>query len=114
MADEAARTINFHFIKSADFRVIHVDGAHGGVTPHGYVQMTLYSERAAIPQRTTHGISDEGRVGGELRDERLSRDGPVRECEVTALMDVATAIALRTWLDDRIGAIQKEIVKRDA
>ncbi len=100
MADHPER-INFHFVKSADYRVIHVDGAHGGITPHGFVQMTLYAERQPIPQRTTHEVSS-GQVGDELTDERLGRDGPVRECEVTAILSLPTATALRDWLEKRI------------
>lgn len=99
--------IHFHFVKSADFRVIHVDGAHGGITPHGYIQMTMYAERTPIPQRTTHSVSAEGKLGQEITDERLSRDGAIRECEVTALMDLKTAAALRKWLDEKIRDLQE-------
>jgi hypothetical protein len=48
--------IEFDFIKSNFFRVIHVDGAFGGLSPNGFVHMALYSERRAIPTKVVHKI----------------------------------------------------------
>lgn len=45
-----APQIRFNYIKSAQFRVIHADGAIGGVTPNGFIHMALFNERAAIPR----------------------------------------------------------------
>lgn len=109
--EEAAKKIYHHFVKSAGFRVIHVDGAHGGITPQGYVQMTLYSERQPIPKRTTHEVFPSGEAR-ELEGDRVARDGLVRECEVTALMDVPTAVALRDWLNNRIELVQRMLEER--
>ncbi|MEB2346131.1 MAG: hypothetical protein OZ948_15490 [Deltaproteobacteria bacterium] len=98
--------VRFHYIKSSDFRVVHVDGAHGGVTPSGYVQMSLYSERLPIPRVTVQAITPEGKLGTELADERVSRDGPVREVEICAVLDFATAVALRDWLGTQIDLLR--------
>jgi hypothetical protein len=40
----------FEYIKSQLFRVIHSDGAIGGITPTGNVHVAFYSDRAAIPK----------------------------------------------------------------
>lgn len=98
-------SIDFHFIKSADYKVIHVDGAHGGISPHGYVQMTLYAERFPIPQITTHSITPEKQLGKET--DRVGRDGLIRECAVTAMMDYRTTVALRDWLNQKIEILDK-------
>ena len=101
----------FHYIKSNLFRVIHADGAHGGVTPGLKVQMALFSERIPIPQKTTHKAvynESEGSVavGEEITDERVARKGLVREVETEVLMDVETAKKLYVWLGDKIKLIE--------
>jgi hypothetical protein len=113
MADQddksAPGKIRFHYLKSSAYRVIHVDGAHGGVTPHGYIQMSLLSERHPTPQISTYALSETKRLGEEMLDERVGRDGLIREVEVTALMDYRTAIALRKWLNDRIAELEQTL-----
>ncbi len=89
--------ISFHFIKSNQFRVIRVDGGHGGVTPTGQVQIALYSERLPIPQKTVHDVGPDGRLV-DKPVEVIARDGVVREVEVEAVMDASTARAVAEFL----------------
>lgn len=92
--------ISFDYIKSNQFRVIHVDGVHGGATPKGHaIQMAFFSERAPIPKRETYGL-----VGGKLgeRKEKVERDAIVREVEVEVIMDLETAKAITKWLGEKI------------
>ena len=51
--------MRFFYLKNPAFRVVHVDGAVGGVTPRGRIPMAVYSERPAIPQSSVHSV-----VGG--------------------------------------------------
>ena len=102
---EQSEKITLHFLKSNFFRTIHVDGAFGGVTPHGGINMQLFSERFPIPTSTTHEMS--GHVfGPEIASERVSKDGIVRELEVGIMMDLATARAMRDWLDRKIEKLE--------
>ena len=48
MADK--KTITIHNKISSDFREIHVDGAYGGLTPRGLINLNFYAERAPIPK----------------------------------------------------------------
>ncbi|KPK75620.1 MAG: hypothetical protein AMJ79_10680 [Phycisphaerae bacterium SM23_30] len=99
------KEINFDYIKSNHFRVIHVGGAHGGLGPKGnMIQMALFSERNAIPQRETYAI-DEGKLGN-LKESK-GRDAIIREVEVEVLMDLNTATAIRNWLNDKIKQIEQ-------
>lgn len=99
------KEINFDYIKSNHFRVIHVDGAHGGIGPKGnMIQMALFSERTAIPQKETYAI-DKGKLGN-LKDS-TGRDAIIREVETEVLMDLNTAKALIHWLGDKIEKIEK-------
>jgi hypothetical protein len=105
-------TVEFHYIKSNEFRVVHVDGAMGGITPAGLIFVSLYSERPAIPQVMVHEVTEEGQIGPERLEERVGKKGVVREIEVGATMSLETAINFVKWLQDRIDLVNK--VKSDA
>jgi hypothetical protein len=105
MSTEKA-TVQFHYIKSNAFRVGHVDGAIGSPTPSGLIFLALYNERAAIPNMTVHDI-ESGQIGPERLDERVGKHGVVREIEFGAMMHVDTAKNLVTWLQEKIGLVQK-------
>ena len=108
MADE--KQIRFHYIKSNSYRVVHVDGAHGGVTPQGAIFASVYSERLPIPESIVHRITDDGRLGDEITSERRTKDGVVREVEVGLEMNLQTAERLHEWLAKRIETL-KELEK---
>jgi len=98
--------INFDYIKSNQFRVVDVDGAHGGLTPNAQrIQMALFSERAPIPKRETYKL-EKGRLGGKLITKE-ERDAIIREVEVEALMDLETAKRIVNWLKDKINVAEK-------
>lgn len=86
-----------HYIKGGGFRVVHVDGALGGVAPSGMLVAALYNERPAIPVRVVHKLDAAGRLEGEPI-EVTARDGFVRELEVELVMTLEVAKSLREWL----------------
>jgi hypothetical protein len=98
--------LTFHFIKTPDYRTIHVDGATGGVTPHGLIHMALYSEHAAIPQRTTH-LMKGYRLGEEDTSERVTRGGVVRDINVSLFMAPSVAKGMAEWLLKRLAEIDQ-------
>jgi hypothetical protein len=93
--------IEFDFIKSNFYRVIKADGVFGGLAPNGSLHLGVYSERMPYPQQMFHKIEN-GSVGPEDVARRVGRKGVLRELEVGISMDVAQAMVLRTWLDERI------------
>lgn len=99
--------VTFHYIKNNLFRVIHADGAWGGITPRLGIHMALYSERNPIPQQMTYQITGETKLGEEIREARVAREGIVREVEAEVIMDVGTARALVEWLQERIKTIEQ-------
>jgi hypothetical protein len=100
-------TIPFHYIKSVFFRVLHVDGALGGITPRGLLHIAFYNERQAIPQTVFHPISEEGRLGEEISDRRVTKGGIVREVEADVLMDERAAAELYKWLGERLADLKR-------
>jgi hypothetical protein len=97
--------IEFAFMKSPLCRVIHVDGAWGGITGHGDINMALFSEHREPPPSSKYNIN---RQTGEMTEELGANTGTlVREIEVQVVMNLDVAIALRAWLDERIETVGK-------
>lgn len=100
--DPKTREITVHYLKSNTFRVIYAEGAHGGVTPNGKIQMALFNERQPIPQQTQLAVEQVGKnawkVGKEIEEKRIGRKGLVREVEAEILMNVTAAKKIGQWL----------------
>jgi len=99
-------TVDFHYLKGNDFRSVHVDGAIGGITSKGNLHIALYAERGVIPRKTTHVLSQGGRLGDEIVEKREGRDGLIRQIEVDIFMSEATARDIRVWLDQKLEEFQ--------
>lgn len=99
--------VRFHYIKSNSFRVIHADGAFGGLSPRGGIHMALYNERLPIPRETVHEVTPEGKLGKEIRPERVAREGIVREVEVGVVMSIDTTRSLIEWLTRKVEEAEK-------
>jgi hypothetical protein len=104
MTDDSSMGVRFYYSKSQIFRVIHADGALGGITPRGLIHVVFYSERPAIPQSQFHSVSPEGRLSEPVSTE--GKDGVVRELDVDVMMSKTTAIELRDWLTARIDELE--------
>jgi hypothetical protein len=101
---EELTEVTFKYEKSRFCRVIHTDGAWGGVTAQGNIYMALVSEHAGMPETIKYAID---KPGGLREISRADVEGIVREVEVEVVMSEATARVLRTWLDDKIELIEK-------
>ena len=104
----AETEVTLHYIKSHQFRVIHSDGAIGGITPRGLIHMALFSERPAIPQQVTHELVPTGPGTVTLGSEKakLGREGFVRELEVDVIMDREAVKNLYDWLGKQLEAFR--------
>jgi len=104
--EQPPQGVEIHYMKSNLFRVIHADGAVGSITAHGYLHMTLYSERTAIPKRGFRAISKDGL---NLEPEKYTETigGAVRELEVDVLMGEPLVRELRDWFTKRLDDFAK-------
>lgn len=102
-----AEGFDFHFIKSNNFRVVFCDAVWGGVTPRGYITMSVCSERLPLPRKVTHPIGEHGIIGEEDQSKRDARKGLVREVEVAVVMDLGMAHSLVDWLKGHIRHIER-------
>src|SRR5690349_24913939 len=103
--NEDESKIVFSYFKSNFFRVVHADGAWGGLSPRGDIHISFYNERAAIPDTSRIAISPT--TGQVLKPEEFEASSRfVREVEVDVVVDLATAVQLRGWLDDKIKKLE--------
>ncbi len=93
------------FTTSRSFRTIHADGAWGGVTPQGLINMASFSETRPFPQSVTYTLENEA-----LKEEsRIEDQSIIREVEVGVMMSLPVARALRKWLDERIQQLEQTL-----
>lgn len=102
--------VRFHYLKSSAYRVIHVDGIIGGLTPTNLIHFSFYTERPPIPTMVEFKAID---IGGGLmklgaESGREGKQGVARDVEVGAVMTVDVAKKLRSWLDDKISKAEKD------
>jgi len=88
--------VTFHYIKGNFFRVVHADGAIGGLTPNRGIFLSLFSERGAIPQVVEQTVNPDGTPGEEKT--RVGKEGLVREVEVGVMMSGSAAKRIAEWL----------------
>jgi hypothetical protein len=107
MPEDTPTSIKFHYEKSQLFRVIHVDGAIGGLTPTLDLFLSIYNQRAPIPKVTVQKVSTSGQLGDEVVEERVQKEGVFREVEVGLMMNLNVAKALHKWLTEKIELAEK-------
>jgi hypothetical protein len=108
-AEAETQEVKFKYIKSNFFRVIHADGAWGGVSPRGNIHLSFYNERAALPDSSKIVLS----VDGELKEPEQFHASSriVREIECDVVFDLETAKALQGWLNHKVQVLEEIIAK---
>lgn len=87
------------------FRVIHADGAYGGITPHGNLHFAFYSERSAIPKQVEFDVVD-GLPGPERVID--TKKGLFREIETDVVMSFGTAVQFKFWLEHQLDLLRRQ------
>lgn len=111
--DDATPTeITFRFIKSPLYRVIHVDGAWGGLTGRGNIHLAVYSEQSDPPPSLSYRVDE--KTGALIDLPKQEPDPLVRQIESHMIMNRNTAVSIRDWLTNRIELLDKAIAERIA
>ncbi|MEE8484374.1 MAG: hypothetical protein V3S46_07225, partial [Nitrospinota bacterium] len=100
-------SLDFYYIKTEQYRVFHVDGMFGGVSPSGKIFADLFVQKIPLPQIMKHKIAVDGKVGEEVKNKRVGKEGVVRVVEAGLIMDIDTAISFRDWLSAKINIVRK-------
>ncbi|MCI0455210.1 MAG: hypothetical protein L0Y68_09485 [Candidatus Dadabacteria bacterium] len=99
------KQVEYTFEKADGYRVIHVNGVWGGITPKGEIKIELFSESLKNPEFVIHEVSAEGQIGEEIKripEQELNRFTIVRELHVGAIMSPDTAEFIANWLLDKV------------
>ncbi len=96
--------VEFHYIKSNLYRVVHSDGAYGGITARGYLHVAFYNERRAIPKTISLIPDDKTAESKEEVTETIG--GIVRELEVGVIMDEQSTAELIEWLTRKLNELR--------
>src|SRR5437660_12869815 len=110
MADDARSlpsVLNFDYIKSSQFHVVHADGAFFALTTQGGLTISFFAERQPIPRRVTHKVNKDGSLGEELAEQRVVRDAIIRDTEVAVTMSADTATRVREKLDEILKQLEQ-------
>ena len=106
MARRKKGTISFDYSLSPDFTVYAVSGAFGGLNSHGEIVMTLYNERAAIPERQTYNVAGDGSI--DKRPVSVEKDEAlVRHVMLGVSMSPSVARSVGEWLIEKAEAYEK-------
>ena len=92
--------------RSAQFRVIHCDGAFGGFTPKRLLGMSLYAERNNLPDKSVLNVDDEGMLRERLV---FSKREIIRQVEATVLLSVDDAESLGSWILEQVKQARKNM-----
>jgi hypothetical protein len=102
-----AQEVAFDYIKGQFFRVIHVDGAIGGITPQGHVHIGFFSERPPFARRIVQRANPDGTLGEAVVEKTVVRDAIVRELDVDVIMTYSVLENLHAWIGQRLEELRK-------
>jgi len=99
--------IEFHNKINSNYREIHVDGAHGGITSRNFINLSFYSERFPIPKSSKYEVNQDRTIGNLMANSEDSKNGIIREYEIGVYMDIRTASEIAYFLLDRVKELNK-------
>jgi hypothetical protein len=88
--------LTIHHKKSGAFRVVHADGAWGGVNQFGIVHLTFYAEHPAIPTSVTYPVKDGVTIN---QPKAVGDDGTQREMEIDIALSLPAAVQVQKTLE---------------
>ena len=100
------KEIEIHNKVSSAFQQINVDGAYGGITPSGKINLNFFSERYPIPKSTFFEIKNDKLIK-KVRDSSESKKGIIREYNFGIYMDLRAAKGLSLWLQECVKNMEK-------
>lgn len=106
MSDDQKKEVTFHMLKGPSYQTHYMDGAVGGITPHGKIHISFYLERGAVPKSVVHEVDENGVLGHQVSVDR--KRGIIREMNCGVILDVKVARDLRDWLDGLLKKISDQ------
>jgi hypothetical protein len=91
--------VEFTYAKSDDYKVYFINGAYGGLTPHGDIECNFFFEHKPLPESEVLV-----NVGGKLEKlpEEISNPQFTREIKVGIILTPPEARIIAKWLNDKV------------
>ena len=103
--NEEENVIKFFYERSPDYRVIYVNGVHGGITSRGALKFDMFIEHVKTPNEVIHSITPDG-LGPEI--DRNPKNPPItRESQIGVIMTISQAKSFASWLQNHIRNFEK-------
>jgi len=96
MGESTPSSIKIYYRKANFFRVVHVDGALGGITPTRNIFVSLYNQRNPLPRMIEQTLSPDGTLGDVI--DRQGKVGLFREMEVGLVLTAPAAREIAKFL----------------
>ena len=105
----AKQKVTIHNQISPNYKQVHVDGAFGGLTTRGLINLSFYAERLPIPKSSDFEISEQGTVGTLLTNSEDSKNGIIREYDFGVYMDINAAKSLIEFLSQKVSDLENAL-----
>jgi hypothetical protein len=99
--------ITFEYRHAIDYRPEFVNGIWGGFNTRGLIEMNFFTEHRDLPNKTTHSVSDDGRLEGAAETREPESDLFIRVFKQGIVVDLSTAESIYNWLGERIEILKK-------
>ena len=101
------KRIRCKYIFANDYNPVCVNGAYGGVNPHGEIVVNFYFERAALPNSQTFELVDNQLKEVEAeRDPQDLADAFVRVVNTGIILDYKNAKIIHEWLGNHFKLLE--------
>jgi hypothetical protein len=105
------KKIKIVFKKGADYRLLPINGAWGGMTPRGDFILDFFVEHNTTPDSIIHEITPEGKLGGIIEKHPGDEQGVLfvtRELVGGILMSVEHAKSIADFISDKCADFEKD------
>jgi hypothetical protein len=106
---EGSQRIKFNFKRPDDYKIHFVNGAYGGLTPHGDILCEFYFEYKALPQDEKATIINGNLVLDEQKN--LTEVELTREFKVGVILTTIEAKNIANWLNNKAEEFRSNFVK---
>jgi hypothetical protein len=103
--------IDVNYVPVSDLKTLLISGSLSTATPDRLINLFLYTERRAIPTKTSITVTPEGAT--ESDDEFENGEGLIREITHSLLLDTQAAQALINGLTTTLNSLKKRIKEQD-
>ena len=108
-------SVRYTYTNAPDYKVMYVNGVHGGNTATGELRFDFFQEFISPPDEDIHKVDTDGRVLSAESENPPEQVEFIRERKVGIIMTMGFARSLYDWLGDKIGnfdAMQAELVAK--